>query len=190
MSDYTEHYQLHQWQPQDKFLRTDFNEDLQKIDTALNGLAGDLAQKAAQSDLDEVRALATQSRFTKLKEFTSTEDSSFLEIYLNDIDWAQWDKVHMDVKPTRNGGSYFFYDTDASAGGGTEHVGSIGYNSCSGSWAPRMTFHVGYRADRTLDVVCGSYYGPTSITYAQLVKIVFSGSIMWAGAQFILWGEK
>ena len=35
MADYTEHYQLHQWQPQDPFLRTDFNEDLQKIDTAL-----------------------------------------------------------------------------------------------------------------------------------------------------------
>ena len=38
MADYTEHYQLHQWQPQDPFLRTDFNEDLQKIDTALDGL--------------------------------------------------------------------------------------------------------------------------------------------------------
>ena len=39
MSDYTEHYQLHQWQPQDRFLRTDFNQDLQKIDTALDSLA-------------------------------------------------------------------------------------------------------------------------------------------------------
>lgn len=39
MSDYTEHYQLHQWQPQDKFLRTDFNQDLSKIDTALDDLA-------------------------------------------------------------------------------------------------------------------------------------------------------
>ena len=38
MADYTEHYQLHQWQPQDPFLRTDFNEDLQKIDTALGEL--------------------------------------------------------------------------------------------------------------------------------------------------------
>ena len=39
MADYTEHYQLHQWQPQDPFLRTDFNEDLQKIDAALGALS-------------------------------------------------------------------------------------------------------------------------------------------------------
>ena len=35
MANYTPNYQLHQWAPEDKFLRTDFNEDLNKIDTAL-----------------------------------------------------------------------------------------------------------------------------------------------------------
>ena len=35
MANYTEHYQLHQWEPGDAFLRTDFNEDLEKIDTAI-----------------------------------------------------------------------------------------------------------------------------------------------------------
>ena len=39
MADYTEHYQLHQWEPEDSFLRTDFNEDHEKIDTALGALA-------------------------------------------------------------------------------------------------------------------------------------------------------
>ena len=48
MADYTEHYQLHQWEPEDSFLRTDFNEDHEKIDTALNGLA---EQNAALNDL-------------------------------------------------------------------------------------------------------------------------------------------
>ena len=37
MADYTEHYQLHQWVPEDDFLRTDFNEDFAKIDAALEG---------------------------------------------------------------------------------------------------------------------------------------------------------
>lgn len=37
MANYTKHYQLHQWEPGDAFLRTDFNEDLEKIDTALEG---------------------------------------------------------------------------------------------------------------------------------------------------------
>lgn len=35
MASYTEHYGLHQWEPSDNFLRTDFNTDLEKIDTAL-----------------------------------------------------------------------------------------------------------------------------------------------------------
>ena len=43
MANYTPNYQLHQWAPEDKFLRTDFNEDLNKIDTAL----GDSATKTA-----------------------------------------------------------------------------------------------------------------------------------------------
>ena len=36
MASYTEHYGLHQWEPNDDFLRTDFNTDFQKIDTALD----------------------------------------------------------------------------------------------------------------------------------------------------------
>ena len=35
MATYTPNYGLHQWVPEDNFQRTDFNEDLQKIDMAL-----------------------------------------------------------------------------------------------------------------------------------------------------------
>lgn len=35
MANYTPNYQLHQWEPEDPFLRSDFNEDLAKIDEAL-----------------------------------------------------------------------------------------------------------------------------------------------------------
>jgi len=35
MATYTENYQLHQWVPEDDFLRTDFNTDFQKLDEAL-----------------------------------------------------------------------------------------------------------------------------------------------------------
>ena len=35
MASYTQHYQLHQWEPEDNFLRTDFNADFKKLDTAL-----------------------------------------------------------------------------------------------------------------------------------------------------------
>ncbi|MEQ2456841.1 hypothetical protein [Flavonifractor hominis] len=42
MANYTEHYHLHQWEPEDSFLRTDFNEDLATLDAALKQLDTDL----------------------------------------------------------------------------------------------------------------------------------------------------
>ena len=46
MANYTEHYQLHQWEPPDDFLRTDFNTDFAKIDAAL----GEKADAAALAE--------------------------------------------------------------------------------------------------------------------------------------------
>lgn len=47
MATFTHNYHLHQWDPQDPFLRTDFNGDLAAIDGALGALAGqDAALKA------------------------------------------------------------------------------------------------------------------------------------------------
>ena len=47
MASYTANYQLHQWEPADFFLRTDFNADFAKLDAALAGKAGlaELAEK-------------------------------------------------------------------------------------------------------------------------------------------------
>ena len=44
MASYTQNYQLHQWEGSDAFLRTDFNEDFKKIDSALNSLADKVVQ--------------------------------------------------------------------------------------------------------------------------------------------------
>ena len=69
MATYTPNYGLHQWVPEDNFLREDFNEDFQKIDTALaekadNGstsssissLQSQLNQKASVSALNSLSA--------------------------------------------------------------------------------------------------------------------------------------
>ena len=45
MATYTSNYQLHQWVPEDDFLRTDFNTDFQKIDAALAGLDTQISLK-------------------------------------------------------------------------------------------------------------------------------------------------
>ena len=44
-ANYTEHYELNQWEPADQVLRTDFNADNAKLDAAL-------AQKAERSELE------------------------------------------------------------------------------------------------------------------------------------------
>ena len=62
-SSYTANYQLNQWEAEDKVLRTEFNEDNQKIDAALKtnadavtALSAALAGKADTGALSEVAA--------------------------------------------------------------------------------------------------------------------------------------
>ena len=47
MAQYTPNYGLHQWEPGDNFLRTDFNQDFAKIDTAFQSLESAVDTKLA-----------------------------------------------------------------------------------------------------------------------------------------------
>ena len=51
----TTNYQLNQWEPADQVLRTDFNADNAKLDTALKSLSDQVIQKA---DASTVSALS------------------------------------------------------------------------------------------------------------------------------------
>lgn len=63
-SNYTENYGLCQWEATDAVLRTDFNEDNQKIDTALKTQAGNIsdltAQMANKANTGTVNSLAEE----------------------------------------------------------------------------------------------------------------------------------
>ena len=60
MATYTENFGLHQWVPEDDFLRTDFNTDFQKIDAAIKGVETAantaLALKADKTELTQACA--------------------------------------------------------------------------------------------------------------------------------------
>lgn len=56
MASYTEHYHLHQWTPEDAFLRTDFNTDLSAIDQALGALAE--ADRSLGDRIDQCQLVA------------------------------------------------------------------------------------------------------------------------------------
>ena len=59
-SNYTEHYDLCQWEPTDQVLRTDFNADNAKVDTALKSLSDQVLQKAEQSALNTLISAVNQ----------------------------------------------------------------------------------------------------------------------------------
>ena len=58
MANYTEHYQLHQWEPSDNFLRTDFNQDFARIDTGMR------AAKAQAERLEREKAEISTGAYT------------------------------------------------------------------------------------------------------------------------------
>ncbi|WP_186566636.1 hypothetical protein [Lawsonibacter celer] len=76
MANYTDNYQLHQWEPGDDFLRTDFNEDFQKIDAALGAL---------------------RQETVPLKEYVSTEVGTLIRIPLTDVDLSLY--RGLEVRP-------------------------------------------------------------------------------------------
>ena len=61
-SNYTEHYQLPIWAPEDSFLREEFNETNQKIDTALN-------QSTTEEYLETYKTTDTYSQNIDLSKF-------------------------------------------------------------------------------------------------------------------------
>lgn len=57
MAQYTENLGLHQWEPEDNFLRSDFNEDFGKIDAALGALE---TGSATRTELSQARQALEQ----------------------------------------------------------------------------------------------------------------------------------
>ena len=69
--NYTKNYHLNQWEPSDRVLRTDFNEDNRKIDEALN-------------------AAVNASPYVKLKELITTKELNQIDLDVGDIDFTQY----------------------------------------------------------------------------------------------------
>ena len=57
MAAYTTNYRLHQWEAEDHFLRTDFNQDFAKIDAAIQSVSTAAAAQASAADAKAQRAL-------------------------------------------------------------------------------------------------------------------------------------
>ena len=174
-SNYTTNYKLPLWEGGDDFLRTEFNEAHEKVDAALGTMA------------DEIARVDGKSRFTKLGEYSITQNTSNYTIDISGIDWAAWDKVHLDMYTT-NGSTMNLFLMSAEDG--------IGFSLSSAQsnknlYRPRLTLYPAYLPQRYVYATFGANTQTAAFGYASLTALVVSGSstVMSAGAKFILWGE-
>ena len=99
-SNHTQHYGLCQWEATDAVLRTDFNEDNQKIDTALKTQAGSISDLTAQmankantgavnSLAEKVALKADQSDLDAEKAAREAADTENMEALRNENCWVK-----------------------------------------------------------------------------------------------------
>lgn len=74
MATYTTNYGLHQWVPEDDFLRTDFNTDFQKIDSAIKTTEEEL-RSGYQGEIFRLEAALNSTAQNLRTEFNGNLDS-------------------------------------------------------------------------------------------------------------------
>ena len=95
-SGQTVHYSLNQWQAGDQVLRAEFNQDNQKVDGALAGLAGQVSAKAEQSALEALRAeTAAERLWVRLVDFTSAAADTAINLDLSQIQFLNFWEVRL-----------------------------------------------------------------------------------------------
>ena len=182
-------YQLPKWEKTDRVQMKDFNDMTATLDEALHGLA--VSAEAAQAAVDSeaaaraaaITALENKSRYTKLGEWVPAANANSFEVSLAGINWAQWDKVHLDMITTngQQGGLAFVH-----TGGTTSSLGYI--NKSYPNWGQRLTLLPGFRTNARVSYQFGGV-GLLDMTFEDLTKIKV-GAPVTASSHFILWGEK
>ena len=183
-TNHTPNYQLNQWEATDQVRRTDFNEDNAKIDAALEANAQAIAAET-EARTQAVTALANRSRFTKLKESSVSANTRLFELDLSDIDWAAWDKVHIDIVSTNTDVVQLHYNTADNDRPNMVLGGIRGVHH-----RPRLTFFVGNDPQRWIFVRWGSSEDEIDTTYAELEKLIFDTGVLETGTTFTVLGER
>ena len=117
----TTNYQLNQWDPEDRILRTDFNTDNEKIDAALKDQANALSAETNERKA-AVTTLSSRAGLQLLLEGSPSSDISTLDIPLSGVQWDKWKAVHIFADPVIYRGSTYLPalngDTSSSFGTG------------------------------------------------------------------------
>ena len=89
----TSNYGLKRWDGEDRILHTEFNDNWDKIDTAIKGSADKAA--AAETAAREAADTAIKNKLTwiELKTATFQQEGELFSLDLSDIDWNAYEQV-------------------------------------------------------------------------------------------------
>ena len=131
-ANYTANYQLNQWEPEDKVLRTDFNADNLKIDGAIKAeeLAradGDDAVRAAlEKEVAAREAAVAACPVVKVLDYTSTSAQNQINIPMTGINLLDYLWLDVLIESTERGQEFYVRVNNVSSGYGAGRVGSLG----------------------------------------------------------------
>lgn len=209
--NYTEVYQLNQWEASDRILREDFNRDNanteagllaigQKLDAAKEQLATKAALAALQAQVDALP-------FAKLLDITTSEETSQVDIDVSGIDMSQFayllivprlvtsDELSMYL---RINGIEHYYDFSGSSNSGRiadVRCFNVGYHTTLKLFADESGLSVvnDYARDRVNYTECGSMssnYG--SVNKFQTLNFLSNDDdvVINAGSRVIIYGVR
>ena len=95
-TNHTEHYNLNLWEPSDKFVRAEFNENSQKIDAALAGKTDTEVSAALRTDLTTVQnKLPTAGPYRLVAETAAASGAKQLNLSLSGVNVFDYYKFEL-----------------------------------------------------------------------------------------------
>ena len=184
-TNHTTNYQLNLWEPEDSFLREEFNENSQKIDGALAGLS-------KRSVLEELKCL------------TTTQAAAQIDFDCSGVDWGAWQYVLMDITAEAASEAAVYCNLDGALSGGytvpcsLNHYNGLTAVSCRAALRDRLTCFPLRNPDQkvtTLGLYHGGFcFGSSALNYRQLtmlsVKCSNPSASIASGAVLTLWGIR
>ena len=178
----TSNYGLKRWDGEDRILHTEFNDNWDKIDTAIKGSA----DKAAAA-LAAASALEGKLGLQLIQTVQVPSGSDFAEASIS-VDWDQWAEIHLLFQPKLTGTttySIYFYDTV------NKHSASLAENQ-SGIWGAVLYPMFDKTRSMTGHTWQGSAISATALyqNLGFLCTSVARGSSIAAGTTMTIYGRK
>ena len=109
-SQQTPNYKLSRWAGTDRILMEEFNDNWDKIDTALKGNAdAGAAETAAREAADT--AIKNKLTWIELKTATFQQEGELFSLDLSDIDWNAYEQVRLKIEAKGTGFFYLRFNT-------------------------------------------------------------------------------